>query len=179
MAKKIAGVKANANNSGSISNVYARNNYAEAILIENAADPMNYVDFRLEVGFHASSQSGTVQTGNTFVTGNIMYKGPDYIEGDTPTSTNLSYFTSNNVRTVTQEGGDYSYWTLLETYERASVPVDIQVVSLTVSNRQASQTQSRNNFTLTIPPKKQNLVSNNNRITYTANNVKYDLLNYK
>lgn len=46
------------------------------------------------------------------------------------------------------------------------------------SSGESSSTRTKE-ISLIIPPLKQNVVSDTSRVTYTVNNVKYDILNYK
>lgn len=66
------------------------------------------------------------------------------------------------------------------TFSRGAEPTTFSgTITLTYPNNTGGTSTKTKEISLVFPPLKQNVVDDASRITYTVNNVKYDILNYK
>lgn len=146
-------------------NVICPSSSGKVTLRENEADPLHKIDIVLGVtATLRNTTSSSVNIWENVVKASVTGSSPYYngSVGNEQINSLAAYASAN----IAEE-------TILGTIDRG-------VSSSTYSGRlniTASTTQSYD-FSLTVPPLKQNIVSGSYRVVYTNNGVEYDLLNY-
>lgn len=136
-------------------------------IVENDTDPLHNVDLVLKAKLSAASQTGASKQVTEYTIASI--------DGDYTASIRSRYGNAVYVSSTTPVDETHTF--IVNTLTRSTEPQTI-TGTISVSNSGGGTAQAKE-FTLTVPPLKQNVTKNGARITYTYGGVKYDLLNYK